>query len=195
VSSDVIAALIGALVGGAISLLAGWLLQRNADNRRENRMRELFKTILLDDLNNAEELFGRLRDDLDKTGLVWQVTLNEIYASRDLYWKYKEHLVLIDAKLRKEISSYYLRTQQSLVLLDNSQKFKDNMADRTREITQRLVIESHQNPVQAEQIAAEVLRDSGEQLNHAERAIGQEIGKLTAQIPEAKRLTTNVANA
>lgn len=192
-SPEVTAALIGAIVGGGISAAAGWVLQYNGERRREARLRELFRIVLTDDLSAAPELLTRLRDDLHKTGLVWRISVNEIVASRDLYWKYKEHLVLFDPTLRKDLATYYLKTQQSLVMLEAAQQFKDNLADRTRELARNIILQTGKDANEAEATAKEMLHDQVLQAQYSDKAIHQEMDKLVEQIAEARRLKKHIA--
>jgi hypothetical protein len=187
-SPEVVSALIGAVVGGGISAGAGWLLQIKGEQRRETRLRKLFEIVLMDDLAAAPELFARLRDDLYKTGLVWRVTLNEIIASRDLYWKYKEQLMLFDADLRKALAAYYLKTQQSLTLLDSAQKGIDNAYDAVEELARRISLEDGSRPDEAKEEAKEILQHQVGQAEYSKVAVRQEMDKLVGQIDESKRL-------
>jgi hypothetical protein len=194
VTPEVVAALIGALVGGGISAGAGWLLQIKGEQRREARLRELFKIVLLDDLAAAPDLFARLKDDLYKTGLVWRITLNEIVASRDLYWRYKEQLTLFDTDLRTALASYYLRTQQSLALLENAQKVTDETYDAVEELARSIALEDGSRPDEAKEEAKEILHHQVTQAEVSKGVIRREMDNLIGQIEESKRLKDMVAS-
>ena len=104
-NSEIIAAIIGSIAGGFLAAGTGLLVEKYKNASRENRLRELFKTAIIDDLKNALVLFEKVQDDWYKSSLIWFLTLNELRKSRQIYDKHSEHVLLFQwPELRRKIA-------------------------------------------------------------------------------------------
>lgn len=127
--------ILAAILGGFLAAGAGWFLQTRLENTRLKRLRTLLLVGMRDDLNNAIELFGRLSDDWDKSGIVWFTTINEFTESREVYVKNKDWITLLHSDdLRVKILRYYRRSANHILQLQNSQQRKYDIQRKYNEL-------------------------------------------------------------
>lgn len=128
-SADILAAIIGAVIGGAFSAGTGALLQRNATNSQIARLRKIFLIGIKDDLDISIRLYERIVDDWEKSKIVWYTSLHELNDSRSVYSNNKDHIALIETEeLRLRIAKYYRESAILIVALTNAQTRRDNIS-------------------------------------------------------------------
>ncbi|BCZ95813.1 hypothetical protein SC029_04700 [Legionella pneumophila serogroup 1] len=120
-TNELIAALGGAVVGAVISGVIGWLLPLLQERRNAKQKLKLFTTALMDDLAHAPQLFDRIKNDWQKTGIVYFEYLIELKERRKIYQQYSDYVLLYPEKLRKQIFYYYLKSDKLIFLLETLQ--------------------------------------------------------------------------
>lgn len=167
--------IVAAVVGGFLAAGAGWFLQNRLEASRMARMKKLLLVGVMDDLKSSEDLYGRVLDEWDKSGIVWFTTLNELHESRQIYLKNREMLVLLEKEAtRQRIFKYYHRSAEFLNLLENQQRRKYDIQNRLNELIRELQI---RDPA----------LDSESALKQAVpllQAEDQELSWLNAQLPQ-----------
>lgn len=120
-SSELLAALCGAIVGSIVTGFFGWLLPYLEEKRLLVQKRSLFTLGIVDDLKNSPSLYEKIKNDWDKTGQVWFEYIIELKEQRKIYQRYPDYLLLYPEEIRHEIFQYYLKSDKLIYLLESSQ--------------------------------------------------------------------------
>ena len=195
-TSETIAALLGAVIGGAISFAAAWFLQiqdqRARDKKEQKRLddtRAILRTALKEDLEQAPKLFDSLYEKFQITQEVWIITLGEIRTSQAVYWRNQDTFYLLTENERKKAANYYLRVHQILGIMEGAHNLIVADRDKIRAFTQHLMMtingmdgDTAKNHAEA-QYADEVAR-----MTSNKEIIEQEFQKLTVARADAESL-------
>lgn len=102
--------ILAAIVGGFLAGATGWFVSWRNDCRALKQKAGLFTRAIKDDLNKSKLLYKKIIEVLEKHNTVWLDTLGEIEASRDIYNKNKEWILVYSETLRNSISDYYYKS-------------------------------------------------------------------------------------
>ena len=194
-SSEIIAAIIGAIVGGFLAAGVGVFVEIYKNTSREKKLRELFKTAIIDDLKNALILFEKIQDDWNKSSLIWFVALNELRKSRQIYDKNSEQILLFESpELRSKISKYYLAAESQVSTLEYLQNRKYFIDNRKSQILLDIKI---RNPELADEgvqkIEQELTKSDAAEKKWIDDSIPREVSKLDKLINRAQNLLDEIA--
>jgi len=91
----------------------------------------LLTMAICDDLEHAKDLYDKIREDWEKTNIIWFSTLNELRGSRHTYENNKDWIhIFNDAKLRRKIFRYYLQSADCMNNLEYQQRRKDELRNK-----------------------------------------------------------------
>lgn len=179
-SSEIIAAIIGALIGGSLSAGTGLFLQRAREYARLSRTKELLTMAICDDLEHSISLYEKIDEEWKKTKIVWFSTLNELKGSRHTYENNKDWVHIIDApKLRREIFRYYLQSADCISLLENLQKRKDELRTKIWDIVSQIKLnDPNKTDEDALKLAVKIMSREDQELGNLDQLIPESISKL-----------------
>ena len=125
---EILAAIIGAIVGAFISGTVGWKYQQKQFDQNNNRQKELFLSGLVDDLVHSSEIYKRLAENWEAHKMISVVILNELIDARQFYNNNRTYLILIeDAELRNNIAEYFRKSAIDIDLLKANEAQADNI--------------------------------------------------------------------
>lgn len=184
--------IVAAIIGGFLAAGAGWFLQWRLESSRVNKMKELLKTGILDDLKTAIDLYDRLIDEWDKTKIVWFTTLNELRESRQIYNKNRDWLVLLnDEPIRQRIFKYYHRSADHTNLLEHQQQRKYQIQAKLNEVVRDIQLKNESIDYQAALTqAVRIMQPENQELIGIDDLLPQNIQKIRDFKGEAKELLT-----
>jgi gas vesicle protein len=194
-SAEIIAAIIGAVIGGFLAACAGLIVEWRKGVARENNLSRLFSTAITDDLKNSILLYEKIQEDWSKSSLIWFVTINELRKSRQTYEKYNEHVLLFKSpELRQRISKYYLRSEtliSTLETMQNRKYFIDNKYKQTL-----IDIKIREGSLADEVVKAkaeELMKNEATELQWINDSIPKSVNKLDSLITEAQNLLDKIS--
>lgn len=180
-SSEIIAAIIGAFLGGLFSAGTGWFLDKRREEARISRARELLTMAICDDLKHAISLYEKVDEEWKKTKIVWFSTLNEIKGSRHTYENNKDWIhVFDDAQLRSNIFRYYLQSSDCISLLENLQIRKDGIRTKIFDTVRQIKLnDSKISDEAALALAVKYMDKEDQEFGNLEKLIPESINKLS----------------
>ncbi|MGK2873795.1 MAG: hypothetical protein ACSLFL_16315 [Alphaproteobacteria bacterium] len=179
-SSEIIAAIIGALIGGALSAGTGWVLDRSREKARISKLRELLIIAICDDLQHSINLYEKIAEDWEKTNTVWFPTLNEIKESRYTYQNNKDWIHVFDnAELRRGIFRYYLQSADCINTLENQQRRKYELRSKFNDTVRKIRFDdSKMTKEDASNLAIQYMDEEDQEFRSFEKSIPESISKL-----------------
>lgn len=196
-STEIIAAVIGAVIGGFLAACAGLIVEWRKGATREKNLSRLFSTAITDDLKNSITLYEKIQEDWSKSSLIWFVTINELRKSRQTYEKYNEHVLLFKSpELRQRISKYYLRSEtliSTLETMQNRKYFIDNKYKQT--LIDIRIRESSLTDEAVKAKAEELMKGEANELQWINDSIPKSVNKLDSLITEAQNLLDKISEA
>lgn len=192
---EIIAAIVGAVIGGFLAACAGLIVEWRKGTNREKNLSRLFSTAITDDLKNSISLYEKIQEDWSKSSLIWFVTINELRKSRQTYEKYNEHVLLFKSpELRQRISKYYLRSEtliSTLETMQNRKYFIDNKYKQTL-----IDIKIREGSLADEAVTAkaeELMKNEATELKWINDSIPKSVNKLDSLITEAQNLLDKIS--
>jgi len=118
--------ILASVIGGVLAAGTGWFLDWQRQRATMNKAKQLFVTSILDDLQHSLSLYDKIREEWEKTKVVWFSTLNELRESRQTYLLYKDSVVLIDnVDMLRTIFRYYLGTNEVISQMEYQQQVRE----------------------------------------------------------------------
>ena len=187
--------MIAAVVGGFLAAGTGWFLQNRQEAARIDRSRRLMIVGLRDDLKSSIELYDRILDEWDKSGIVWFTTINELRESRQIYLRNRELLVLLKSEeSRQRIFRYYHRSADHLNLLENQQRRKYDIQSKLTEVTRDLQLrDSNLAHQEALHLAVALMNSEEQELTGINTLLPQNIQRVRDLKSEAKEILAGLA--
>ncbi len=150
----------------------------------------LLLVALRDDLKSSIDLYDRVEDEWQKSGIVWFTTLNELRESRQSFVKNREMLVLLEEEeLRQRIFRYYHRSSDHLGLLENQQRRKYDIQSKLNDVMRDLQLRDPQLPRdQALPQAIALMHSEDQELAGINTMLPQSVHKVRDFRLEAKEI-------
>ncbi len=118
--------ILASVIGGVLAAGTGWFLDWQRQRATMNKAKQLFVTSILDDLQHSLSLYDKIREEWEKTKVVWFSTLNELREYRQTYLLYKDSVVLIDnVDMLRTIFRYYLGTNEVISQMEYQQQVRE----------------------------------------------------------------------
>lgn len=185
-SSEILGAIIGAIIGGFLATCSGIYLNYKQLNTNRKNMRDVFFLIIEDDLNNSIPLYDRIKEIGRNQKYVNFESLNEIRYSRKIYEKYIENVALIKpCSLRKKIFDYYLKSGALIDKLENFQRIIYTHQEAIKD-TKRFIALNKTKESISEEMFNSLTKENNEQISFFFNAIQAEVGNLDNFKIEAK---------
>ena len=122
--------IISTFVGGALAAGTGYLFERRKDFVRIDQTRRMLSAGIRDDLKHTIGLYEKVSEEFEKTQTIWFATLQEIRESRFLYNNNRDWVhVFNDHELRRRIFLYYLKSMNTINMLEFNQKRKSEIVN------------------------------------------------------------------
>ena len=119
------------VLGAAIAGFVGVCLNYHREKYRERILRKQFSTFICDDLRRSESLYAEIAKYQDSGDVYNLECIDDFIASREVYEKQKDNLVLfVNKNIRENIYRYY---RDSLIFF-NQLTFLTNKRKSTKEI-------------------------------------------------------------
>ncbi|RJO60291.1 hypothetical protein C4544_05365 [candidate division WS5 bacterium] len=191
---QIIAAVVGAIIGGFLAAGAGWFLDRKREEARRAEVRSLLSTGISDDLQHSIQLYDRMLEDWERSKVIWFATLIELRESRQTYLNNKDWIVLFDnAELRKKLFRYYLKSTDLINTLEYRQRRKYEIEDKFNDLTRSLQL---QNPTfthnDAVRTAVSYMEHEDKEYTSLKESIPEAVNKLPNFKIEAKELLDQI---
>ncbi len=179
-SGEIVAAIIGALIGGLLAAGTGWFLDRSRETARLSRARELLTMAICDDLEHAINLYEKIREDWERTKIVWFSTLNELRGSRHTYENNKDWIhIFNDAMLRRKIFKYYLQSADCINNLEYQQKRTDELRNKIFDTVRQIKLNDNKmTDSDALALAVKYMDKEHQEFNGLEKSIPSLVAKL-----------------
>lgn len=150
---ELLGQILAALLGGLLAAGTGAYLQTRLENKRLSKIKNLLLRAAKDDLENVVELYDRIKEDFEKSGIVWFHHISDFNESRQTVINNRDHLYLIDEeKLRKKLFKYYAKSFQPITALQGYQQSKHALATKLNDIVQKLMLDdkrlTHETAIQ-----------------------------------------------
>jgi len=192
---QIIAAVIGAIIGGFLAAGAGWFLDRKREEARLSKVRSLLSTGISDDLQHSIQLYDRILEDWERSKVVWFATLIELRESRQTYLNNKDWIVLFDdSQLRVKLFRYYLKSADLINTLEYRQRRKYEIENKFNDLIRTLKL---QNPTfthdDAVRTAVSYMETEDKEYTFLKESIPEAVNKLPTFKSEAKELLDRVS--
>ncbi len=180
-SSEILAAIIGAFIGGLFSAGTGYVLIRWQEAARISRARELLTMAICDDLQHSISLYEKIDEEWKKTNLVWFSTLNELRGSRHTYENNRDWVhIFNNPELRREIFRYYLQSLDCINTLENQQRRKYEIRNKFNDTVRQLKLSnSTMTDDEASKLAIQYMKEEDQEFLSFEKLIPESILKLS----------------
>lgn len=177
-SPEIWGAIVGAIIGAGLATTSGVYLSNRQIKTSKKNTKEVFVSIIEDDLTNAIPLYDRIKEIGKNEKYVNFEALNEIRYSRRIYEKYIEHVALIEShSLRKRIFDYYIKSSALITKLETLQNVI-YACDRAIKDVKRHILIDNKGVELSEDALKPIVKDDQEKMKSSFEMIQAEIGNL-----------------
>ena len=177
-SPEIWGAILGAIIGGGLATASGVYLSNRQVRISKKSTRDVFVSIIEDDLTNSIPLYDRIKEIGKNEKYVNFEALNEIRYSRRIYEKYIENIALIEPhSLRKKIFDYYIKSSALITKLETFQNIIYASDKAIKDIRRQMLIDS-KGVESSEDTIKPIIKDDQEKMKSFLELIQSEIGNL-----------------
>lgn len=191
-SNQLYAALLGVLLGGALSFFSTLGIQILQEGRITKNKRLLFSQAISDSLEKDILLYDIIENDWKKTGLVWFEYTTEIKEYRQIYEKHIDIVLIFKNNLRKAIFEYYSKTKWLISLLEADERRKLDLSNKLFSLTKDIMNLKNISEEEAKKAALIELKSEDEEFNRTNINIKSNLDKLISMKQDAKKIITEL---
>lgn len=113
-----IAALIGAALGGALTLVAAWLNPKWKHHVEKEYSKSIVKGFVLDQIESYQRIISNLIEARGRTGIVHLTIIQQIFSEYQAFERNREHIARLDDRIvRNEIKGLFSDLNASSTML------------------------------------------------------------------------------